>query len=155
MRVRTIILVGGTIFYDALCPLGHSQTQQSSEAIWSLTHGFAVKDAGPHAYKFTIDHNSENSTGETCQRQRFTAEYTRGLPGGEVMRRHATQATADGATAPFDTGQKHDFVEGFRYRDDQVTESLLITSPGLESHRKNTLLGVYRSNGMCAPRGRL
>jgi hypothetical protein len=46
MGVRTIILVGGTIFYDALCPLGHSQTQRSSEATWSLPHGLALKDAG-------------------------------------------------------------------------------------------------------------
>lgn len=34
------------------------------------------------------------------------------------MWKNVTQAIASGATAPFSTAQKRDFMEGFRYRDD-------------------------------------
>jgi hypothetical protein len=119
MRVRTVLIVVGAItFCAALDLLGHSQTQPLSEAIWSLPRGLAVKDAGPRAYRFTVEYNSANSRGDIFQRQRFTAEYTRGLSGGEVMWKNVTQATAEGATAPFGTAQKRDFMEGFRYRND-------------------------------------
>lgn len=119
MRVRTVlIVVGGTIFCAALGLLGHPQKQPLSKATWSLPHGLTVKDAGPRTYRFSVDYNSANSRGDIFQRQRFTAEYTRGLPGGEVMWNNVTQATADGAAAPFGTAQKRDFMEGFRYRND-------------------------------------
>ena len=119
MRVRTVLIVVGAVtFCAALDLLGHSQTQPISEAIWSLPRGLAVKDAGPRTYRFTVEYNSANSRGDIFQRQRFTAEYTRGLAGGEVMWKNVTQATAEGATAPFGTAQKRDFMEGFRYRND-------------------------------------
>jgi hypothetical protein len=119
MRVRTVlIVVGATTFCAALGLLGHSQTPPLTQAIWSLPRGLAVKDAGPRTYRFTVDYNSANSRGDIFQRQRFTAEYTRGLSGGEVMWKNVTQATADGATAPFGTAQKRDFMEGLRYRND-------------------------------------
>ena len=118
MQAKTVLIAVGTaIFCPALGLLGHSQTQSLSEAPWSLPHGLAVKDAGPRTYKFTVDYSSANSRGDIFQRQRFTAEYTRGLPGGEVMWKNVTQATADGAAAPFGAAQKRDFMEGFRYRD--------------------------------------
>ena len=116
MRVRTVLIV--VAFFAALDLLGHSQTQPLSEAIWSLPRGLAVKDAGPRTYRFTVEYNSANSKGDIFQRQRFTAEYTRGLSGGEVMWKNVTQETAVGATAPFGTAQKRDFMEGFRYRND-------------------------------------
>lgn len=117
MRVRTLIIVGA-IFSAALGLLGHSQTQSSSEATWSLPHGLAVKDPGPRTYRFTVEYNSANSKGDIFQRQRFIAEYTRGLSGGDVMWNNVTQATASGATAPFSFAQKRDFMEGFRYHND-------------------------------------
>lgn len=117
MRVRTLFIVGA-IFSAALGLLGHSQTQSSSEATWSLPHGLAVKDPGPRTYRFTVEYNSANSKGDIFQRQRFIAEYTRGLSGGDVMWNNVTQATASGATAPFSFAQKRDFMEGFRYHND-------------------------------------
>jgi hypothetical protein len=116
MRVRTVLIV--VTFFAALDLLGHSQTQPLSEAKWSLPRGLAVKDAGPRTYRFTVEYNSANSQGDIFQRQRLTAEYTRGLSGGQVMWKNVTQATAEGATAPFGTAQKRDFMEGFRYRND-------------------------------------
>jgi hypothetical protein len=65
-----------------------------------------------------MEYNSANSKGDIFQRQRFIAEYTRGLSGGEVMWNNVTQATASGATAPFSFAQKRDFMEGFRYHND-------------------------------------
>jgi hypothetical protein len=119
MRVKTVLIVAlGTISCAALDQLGHSQTQTLPEATWSLPQTLAVKDAGPRTYRFTMDYNSANSRGEIFQRQRFIAEYTRGLPGGEVMWKNVTLATASGATAPFGAPEKRDFMEGFRYRND-------------------------------------
>ena len=118
MRVRTSIIVGATIFSAALGLPGHSRTQSSSEATWGLPHGLAVKDAGPRTYRFTMEYNSANSKGDIFQRQRFIAEYTRGLSGGDVMWNNVTEATASGATAPFSSPQKRDFMEGFRYHND-------------------------------------
>jgi len=88
---------------------------------WSLPHGLAVKDAGPRTYKFTVVYNSANNRGEISGRQRFTGEYTRGLPDGEVVWRNVTSATATGETGPFGASQKRDFMEGFRYRNDFET----------------------------------
>lgn len=119
MRVRTRLIIGGaTIFSAALGLLGHSQTQSLSEATWSLPHGLPVKDAGPRTYRFTVDYNSANSRGDIFERQRLIAEYTRGLPGGDVVWNNVTQASAGGATAPFGPAQKRDFMEGFRYHND-------------------------------------
>ena len=85
---------------------------------WNLPQGTAVKDNGPRTYRFVVDYNTANTKGEIQIRQRFTGEYTRGLPGGEVMWKNVTQAVAMGATAPFAAAQKRDFMEGFRYRND-------------------------------------
>ena len=118
MRVRTTLIIVGASIFASSCLLGHSQTQSLSEATWSLPHGLAVKDAAPRTYRFTVDYNSASSRGDIYQRQRFIAEYTRGLAGGEVMWNNVTQATASGATAPFSFAQKRDFMEGFRYHND-------------------------------------
>ncbi len=118
MRIRSLgILVRGTIFCATLCFLGHSQTQGLSDATWSLPHGLAVKDGGPRTYRFTVDYTSANTKGEIFQRQRLAGKYTRGLPGGEVTWKNVTEASANGATAPFGVPQKRDFMEGLRYRD--------------------------------------
>jgi hypothetical protein len=119
MRVRTLLLTAGTaIFCVALCTLAQSQAQVASDTTWALPHRLEVKDAGPRTYKFVVDYNSANSKGEIFQRQRLTGEYTRGLPGGEVVWKNVTQATAQGATAPFGTAEKREFMEGFGYHND-------------------------------------
>ena len=119
MQVKTVLLTIGTvIFYLGLCTPVQSQTQATSDTRWALPHGLTVKDAGPRTYKFVVDYNSANSKGEVFQRQRLTGEYTRGLPGGDVVWKNVTEATAPGATAPFAAAEKRDLMEGFRYRND-------------------------------------
>jgi hypothetical protein len=90
---------------------------QATQA-WALPQGTAVKDNGPRTYRFSVDYNTANTKGEVIRRQRLTGEYTRGLPGGEVVWKNVTQADADGATGPFPPAQKRDFMEGFRYKND-------------------------------------
>jgi hypothetical protein len=91
---------------------------QSPSGTWTLPQGVAVKDAGPRTYRFTVDYNAANTKGEAMIRQHLTGEYTRGLPGGEVIWKNVAQSDAMGATAPFGAPQKRDFMEGFRYRND-------------------------------------
>ena len=83
-----------------------------------LPQGLTVKDSGPRTYRFTVEYSTANRTGAIVHRQRLIGEYTRGLPGEEVMWKNVTQAEADGATAAYGAAQKHDFMEGFRYRND-------------------------------------
>jgi len=119
MRVGNIfIVVAGTICCASLGMRGHSKTQPVAETEWTLPLGLAVKDAGPRSYRFTVEYTSANSTGEILQRQRFTADYTRGLPGGEVTWKDVTAETAKGATGSFGAPETRDFMEGFRYRND-------------------------------------
>jgi hypothetical protein len=94
--------------------------QAQSTQAWTLPQGTAVKDAGPRTYRFTVDYDTANSKGEVIHRQRLTGEYTRGLPGGEVMWKNVGQADANGATGPFPAAQKRDFMEGFRYKNDSA-----------------------------------
>ncbi len=82
---------------------------------WDLPHGTAVKDAGPRTYRFTVDYDTANRTGEVVHRQRITGDYTRGLADGDVVWKNVGEAQVDGATAPFPPAQKQDFIEGFRY----------------------------------------
>jgi hypothetical protein len=123
MRIRTAsILVAGLAFWALFGLLGQSLPAQSASLslqTWTLPQGTTVKDNGPRTYLFTVDYNTANAKGEIWMRQRLTGEYTRGLPGGEVMWKNVTQADAvGGATAPFAAAQKRDFMEGFRYQND-------------------------------------
>ena len=98
---------------------GPSASAQTANAqTWALPHGTAVRDAGPRSYQFTVVYNTANRTGEVIRRQRITGEYTRGLANGEVAWKNVAEADADGATGPFGTEQRRDFMEGFRYRND-------------------------------------
>jgi hypothetical protein len=119
MQIRSLLLVlASMIFCAAAGVLGQSQTRLTSGLTWTLPQGLTVQDAGPRTYKFVVDYNSANSKGEIFQRQRLTGEYTRGLPGGEVMWKNVTQAATQGETAPFSTAEQREFMEGFRYRND-------------------------------------
>src|ERR1019366_8434369 len=113
MRMKTTLaLIAGLVLWAAsslLVPCAFAQT-------WTLPQGTAVKDSGPRTYRFIVDYNTANTKGEMVFRQRLSGEYTRGLAGGDVMWKNVTQADAAGATAPFSTPQKRDFMEGFRYR---------------------------------------
>jgi hypothetical protein len=99
-------------------PQSQSLSSSSQPETWTLPRGTVVKDAGPRTYQFTVEYNMANSKGEINHRVRLTGDYTRGLPGSEVVWKNVTQADVDGPTAPFPTAQKRDFMEGFRYRND-------------------------------------
>jgi hypothetical protein len=114
MRIKTSTFALALVTYAVFNLSG----QRASAQTWTLPQGTTVKDNGLRTYRFTVDYNTANTRGETLQRQRLTGEYTRGLPGGEVMWKNVTQADADGATGPFGAVQKRDFMEGFRYTND-------------------------------------
>jgi hypothetical protein len=124
MRSKSIAaLLSGLVVWAVFSLLGQSlfvpflAAQTVSAQSWTLPQGTTVKDNGPRTYRFTVDYNTANTRGETWMRQHLTGEYTRGLPGGEVMWKNVTQADAvGGATAPFAAAQKRDFMEGFRYQ---------------------------------------
>jgi len=122
MPIKTALALSAClVVWAAIHAAGQSSDTRSSSTkaqTWNLPQGLAVKDAGPRTYRFTVDYNMANNRGEIFQRQRFVGEYTRGLAGGDVIWRNVTQATANGATAPFGAAQKRDFMEGFRYRND-------------------------------------
>jgi len=82
---------------------------------WDLPQGTTVKDAGPRTYRFTVDYDTANRTGDVVRRQRVTGDYTRGLANGDAEWKNVTEAEADGATAAFSAPQKQEFIEGFRY----------------------------------------
>ncbi len=119
MRFKNVLsLLISAIFCAGLWTPAASQAQIAYDATWALPHGLTVKEVGSRTYKFAVEYNSANSKGEIFLRQRLTGEYTRGLPGGEVVWNNVTQANAQGGTAPFGTAEKRDFMEGFRYHND-------------------------------------
>ena len=109
MQIRTSLLIAGL----ALGTVTSLPAQLKTAQTWNLPQGTTVKDSGPRTYRFVVDYNTANTKGEMVYRQRVTGEYTRGLPGGEVMWKNVTMANAVGATASFDAPQKSDFMEGF------------------------------------------
>lgn len=116
-RTKSVFVVGTLVLGAVFGLIGQSlRAQSSSVQTWILPQGTAVKDNGPRTYRLTVDYHMANTKGEIVHRQRMTGEYTRGLGDGEVMWKNVSQAEADGATAPFGTAQKRDFMEGFRYR---------------------------------------
>jgi hypothetical protein len=83
---------------------------------WNLPQGTTVKDNGPRTYRFTAEYFTADTKGQITGRQRLTGEYTRGLPGGDVVWKNVTQANASGPSGPFGPAEKREFMEGFRYR---------------------------------------
>jgi hypothetical protein len=123
MRIKFKLALTAGLAFCAVCGLlGQSLLVQSllaqSSPAWTLPQGLHVKDNGPRPYRFTVDYNTANAKGEMMLRQHLTGDYTRGLPGGEVMWKNVVEAEATGATAPFAAAQKRDFMEGFRYVND-------------------------------------
>ena len=83
---------------------------------WTLPRAMPVKDAGPRAYRFTMNHTVSDTKGQVVQRQRVTADYTRGLAGGDAMWKNVTVAESNGPGAISGPGEKREFMEGLRYR---------------------------------------
>jgi hypothetical protein len=119
MQIRTTSAsVTALVLWAACGLLSQSLPAQSLSAkTWNLPEGTTVKDDGLRTYRFVVDYNTANTRGEIVKRQRLSGEYTRGLPGGEVVWKNVTEAEAPGATAPFAAAQKRDFMEGLRYHD--------------------------------------
>jgi len=116
MPIRNLCMfLGAAVLSMGFGVVDRAQGQATPDTTWTLPHGLAVKDAGPRTYRFVVDYNMANSKGEVFQRQRLVGEYTRGLPGGDVMWKNVTHANAQGAGAPYGTADKVDFMEGFRY----------------------------------------
>lgn len=82
---------------------------------WTLPTTAAVKEKGPRTYRFTNTYTATSPLGDVLQRHRLTAEYTRGLPGDEVVWREVVAAVADGPGAALPPGERREFMEGFRY----------------------------------------
>ena len=119
MRATNLLLITAlTLFCFSLQTLAYCQSQSAPATSWTLPQDLKVKDTGLRTFKFVVVYNSADKQGEIIQRQRLTGEYTRGLPGGEVMWKNVTDTTVQGATTPFGPAQKVDFMEGFRYRND-------------------------------------
>ncbi|MGA7410849.1 MAG: hypothetical protein WBW33_10210 [Bryobacteraceae bacterium] len=118
LKRTTLVSVAGCVALWAGSGSAVPSLLAQTSPAWTLPQGTAVKDSGPRTYRFKVDYNTANTKGEVIRRQRLTGEYTRGLPGGEVMWKNVGQADADGATGPFPAAQKRDFMEGFRYKND-------------------------------------
>ncbi len=117
MHIRTkSALIAGLALLAATSLPAQSKPAQT----WTLPQGTTVKDSGPRTYRFVVDYNTANTKGELVYRQRVTGEYTRGLAGGDVMWKNVSLASAVGPTAPFAAPEKSDFMEGFRYRNDNA-----------------------------------
>ena len=99
----------------ALTGLVAPPAAQQARPQWDLPHNLAVQDSGPRTYRFTVVYNTASPTGAIVQRQQIAGDYTRGLPGNEVVWHNVTSATASGATAPFSAPVPQAFMEGFRY----------------------------------------
>ncbi len=118
MRIRTNkgFILG--IALVLLGSLGLTTRLFAQSQAWTLPQGLAIKDNGPRTYRMVVDYNVANTKGEITMRQRVTGEYTRGLPGSDVIWKNVTFAQAMGPQAAFSTPEKRDFMEGFRYRND-------------------------------------
>jgi hypothetical protein len=72
---------------------------------WNLPQAMPVKDKGPRTYRFTMDHTVSDTIGRVVQRQRVSAEYTRGLPGGDAVWKRVTVAESNGPAEISGPGQ--------------------------------------------------
>ena len=74
----------------------------------------AVGQTAPSTWRLTFDYFNLDVKGHVIGRQRYSALYTRGLPGDTVRWNDVSIASADGWTE-FGPAQKQDFMEGFSY----------------------------------------
>lgn len=71
--------------------------------------------AAPRTWHFTCDYYNFDVKGHLSGRQRYSASYTRGLPGEVVRWSDVTVAGATGWSDDFGPAQKQGFMEGFSY----------------------------------------
>ena len=114
MMHKTILL-----FAFFLLALGVTAPQLSAQtgaaSLWTLPKDTSVRETGPRTYRFNLTYFTASPTGQIVHRERFTADYTRGLPDGQVEWRNVTSEDAAGDKDSFAPSQKRTFMEGFRY----------------------------------------
>jgi len=94
-----------------------------STSDWTLPHTTVVKDNEPRTYRFTVQYLNANTQGKVFSRQQVIGEYTRGLPGRDVIWKNVAVAESSGLDQPFGPPQKREFMEGFRYHNNSDTMS--------------------------------
>jgi len=115
MRTNTVsALIIGLILSALLGSAAKCLPKQDGQ----LPQGIAIKDSAVRMYRFTVDYNTANARGAIVHRQRLTADYQRGLAGGEVRWSNVVSAEADGLNAAYVPGSKREFMEGFHYKND-------------------------------------
>lgn len=101
--------------------LGVTAAQQPAQSgatpSWTLPHDTAVRDSGPRTYRFTVVYSTAGPAGQIIRRQRFTGDYTRGLPNGDAEWHNVTSEEASGDKDAYAEPQKRAFMEGFRYQE--------------------------------------
>jgi hypothetical protein len=75
----------------------------------------AFGQTAPRTWHFTCDYYNFSVKGQLSGRQRYSASYTRGLPGDVVRWSDITVANAGGWSGDFGPAQKQAFMEGFSY----------------------------------------
>jgi len=75
----------------------------------------AFGQAAPRTWHFTCDYYNLDAKGHLERRQRYSANYTRGLPGDGVRWSDVTVADGKGWADDFGPPQKQSFMEGFSY----------------------------------------
>jgi|SRR5450631_4524065 len=90
---------------------------------WTLPRGVAVKDNAPRTYRFTVEYSTSDTQGHVLQRQIISGDYTRGLPGGDVIWRNVSQIDSKGGGEPSGSAKKREFMEGLRFHKDLTNSS--------------------------------
>ena len=110
MRTLSLLIVAGALLSG--CAFDNS---------WILPRGAPVKDDGPRSYRFTVEHSIADTKGQVIKRERFSGDYTRGLPGGDVAWKNVSHVDFETPDGPAGPPQKREFMEGFRYHNDGTT----------------------------------
>ena len=96
-------------------------------ASWKLPPTAVIKGNGTRIYRFLIDYTYSDLAGHIRRRERVSADYTRGLPGDERAWNRVSVAQAPGADSPFGPAENRPWMENFRYR---MTDPSETTKPG-------------------------
>ena len=108
--MRTIAITGLLALASAF-----GQTAPSAGRDWTLPSSLAVKQDGPQTWRFTCDYYHLDTKGHLASRVRYSALYTRGLPGDAVRWSDVTVASNTDGSDKFPAAEKREFMEGFSY----------------------------------------
>jgi len=83
-----------------------------------------LKETGPQKYVFTCDYFQLDEAGALTGKERISATYTRGLPGGAIRWDDVRIARAKGFDDEFPEGEPQDYMNGFSYNAANVKDML-------------------------------